>query len=265
MARTKKNKLILVPIILLVALAAFVYMILYNGEAIVDKTASSNVVKKISSQVLRNVGQFEITQADINGAINQYLEVPMSKGDITLKEVNTEVSNNKILIEAPFSFKTLDLLFSSTGKLGLSDGEITYNPDNFKLGKVSLPKKMVLAQISKQSNSNFYVEDNLIKIKTDALPIAINSLIIEEDKLVGTVGLKGASTNNLDSLSDGEVDSQLDAAKQKIQAATSYMNATQKEQANTILNKLEDVKSQSLEQKKQVLNYANNIIANATK
>ncbi len=265
MARTKKNKLILVPIILLVALATFVYMISYNGEAVVDKTASTNVLQKLRNQILMNVGQFEITQADINGAINLYLKAPISRGDITLKEVNTKISNDEILIEAPFSYKNIDLLFSSSGKLGLSDGEITYNPDNFKLGKVSLPKKLVLALISKQSNNNFYVADNLIKIKTDVLPISINSLIIENDKLVGTVGFKGASTGNLDSLSNEEVNSQLDAARQKIQSATSYMNSTQKEQANAILNKLDDVKNQSLEQKKQVLNYANNIIANATK
>jgi len=215
--------------------------------------------------MLLNVGQFEITQGDINGAINQYLKAPISKGDITLKEVNTKMSDNEILIEAPFSYKNIDLLFSSTGKLGLSDGEITYNPDNFKLGKVSLPKKLALSLISKQSNNNFYVEDNLIKIKTDALPIAINSLIIKDDKLVGTVGFKGASNGNLGSLSENEVNNQLDVVKQKIQSATSYMNTTQKEQANAILNKLDDVKSQSIEQKKQVLNYANNIIANATK
>ena len=54
-------------------------------------------------------------------------------------------------------------------------------------------------------------------------------------------------------------------AKQKIQSATSYMNATQKEQANVILNNLENVKGQSTEEKKQALNYANDIIDKATK
>ncbi|MBU3179715.1 hypothetical protein [Clostridium psychrophilum] len=265
MAGTRKHKFKLIPIILLVAIATFAYMILNNSETVVDKTASTNVLQKISNQILLNVGQFEITQADINGAINQYIKVPISKGDMTINEVNAKISGDKILIEVPFSYKSIDLLFSSTGQLGLLDGEITYNPDNFKLGKVSLPKKLVLSLISKQSNNNFYVEDNLIKIKTDELPIAINSLIIEDDKLVGTVGFKGASTSNLDSLSEDDVDTQLDAAKQKIQSATSYMNSTQKSQASLILNKIDDVKSQSLDQKKQVLNYANNIIANATK
>ena len=267
MTRTKKHKLILIMIILLVAIATFAYMILYNGEAVVDKTASKNVLQKITNQVFMNVGQFELTQEDINGLINQYLKVPRSKGDITLNEVNTKMSNGEILIEAPFSFRRIDLLFSSTGKLGISDGEIIFNPDNFKLGKFLLPQKLVLSLISEQSNNNFYVEDNSIKmkIKTNELPIVIKSLIIVNDKLVGTVGVKGASTGNLDFLREVQVDSQLDMAKQKIQSAISYMNSTEKEQAYATLNKLNDIKNQSLEQKIQVLNYINNIIASVTK
>jgi len=266
MARTKKSKFKLVPIILLVAVATFAYMILYNGEAVVNKTASTNVKQKLTNEVLANIGQFEITQEDMNAAIKLYFKKPISKGDITLKEVNTKLENGEILIEVPFSYKTLDLLFSSKGKIGLSNGEITYNADNFKLGKLPLPKKLVMALISKQSNNDFYVEDNLIKIKTEILPFKINTLEINDNKLVGVVGLKGSNTSssNLDNLSEGEIDNQLAAAKQKIQGATAYMNVTQKAQANVILNKLEAVSGKSLEVKKQALNYANNIISNVT-
>ena len=50
MARTneqKKHKLIWIPIILLVAIAVFAYMILYNGEVAVKKTHSTEVVQKL--------------------------------------------------------------------------------------------------------------------------------------------------------------------------------------------------------------------------
>ena len=267
MARNKKNKLILVPIILLVALAAFAYMILYNGEAVVNKAASPNVEQKITSQVLANIGQFKVTQEDMNAAVKLYFKGPISKGDITLMEVNTKMENGEILIEAPFTYNTIDLLFSSRGKLELSNGEITYNADYFKIGKLPLPKKLVMGLISKQSNDDFYVEGNLIKIKTDKLPFKIKSLEIKDNELVGIVGLKGLSTSfgNVDSLSEIQIDNKLAAAKQKIQSAIAYMNATQRQQANVILNKLEEVNGQSLEVKKQALNYANNIINNVTK
>jgi len=267
MVRIRKNKIKLLPIILLVALATLAYMIFYNKEAVVDKTASTNVKQKLTNEVLANIGQFEITQEDMNAAIKLYFKKPISKGDITLKEVNTKLENGEILIEVPFSYKTLNLLFSSKGKLELSNSEITYNADNFKIGKLPLPKKIVMSLIEKQSNNNLYVENNLIKIKTDILPFKINSLEINDNKLVGIVGLKGSNTssNNLDSLGEGEIDNKLAAAKQKIQNASAYMNATQKEQANVILNKLEEVNGKSLEVKKQTLNYANSVINNVTK
>ena len=70
------------------------------------------------------------------------------------------------------------------------------------------------------------LKDNSIKmkIKTNELPIVIKKLIIVNDKLVGTVGVKGHQKDNLNFLKEVQVDSQLDMAKQKIQSAISYMN-----------------------------------------
>ena len=123
-----------------------------------------------------------------------------------------------------------------------------------------------MSQIAKQGNDVFYVEDNLIKIKTDILPIKIKSFVIRNDKIIGTVGFKEIKTpsEELDTRSDDDTDNQLAAAKQKIQSATEYMNETQKEQANKILSRIEEVKGKSIEQKKEVLNYINSIIDEVT-
>ena len=264
--KSKRSKLIWVPIILLVALAIFACSILYNGEVVVDKTASRNVIQELEKDILLKSGQFAITQENMNALINLYFKKPISKGDITVKEINTKMGNNKILIEAPFSYKKIDLLLSSTGKLNVSNGEITYVADNFKVGKLTLPKELVMSQIAKQGNDVFYVEDNLIKIKTDILPIKIKSFVIRNDKIIGTVGFKETKTpsEELDTRSDDDTDNQLAAAKQKIQSATEYMNETQKEQANKILSRIEEVKGKSIEQKKEVLNYINSIIDEVT-
>lgn len=194
MARIKSKTLRVVPIILLVLLAIFVYMTLYKDEVVVDKTATSNVMQKLSKEILGNGGQFEITQEDMNAIIKLSFKEPIHKDDIIIKEVNTKILDNKILIEVPFSYKEHNLLFSSIGKVNAQDGEITYNVDNFKIGKLPLPKKYVIDQISKQSNDKFYVKNNLIKIKAGVFPLAITSLEIEGDKLVGKVEFKGINT-----------------------------------------------------------------------
>ena len=270
-SKSKKNKLI--PIILLVAVAVFAYMSLYKGEVVIKKTASSNIIQKLTKEVLVNGGEFEITQEDLNGLINLYFKSPMSNGDITIKEVNTEMVDGKILIEVPFSYKKIDLLFSSTGKLNVLDGEITYAADNFKIGKIILSKKFVMSQISKLKNKDaFYVEGDLVKIKTGKVTLKINSLQIKDDKILGTVGFKGikassedkTSKANIDTTSEDDIDNQLATAKLKIQKATTYMNTTQKNQAKEILSTIEEVKNKSVEEKKQVLNNTNNIINKAT-
>lgn len=195
MVKAKSKILKFMPIIFLVVLATFVYMTLYKDEMVVNKTATPNIMQKLSIEILGNGGQFEITQEDMNAVIKLYFKEPILKGDITVKEVNTKISNGEILIEVPFSYKNQNLLFSSVGKINVSNGEITYDADNFKIGKLSLPKKFVIRQISKQSNDKFYVKDNVIKIKAGAFPLAINSFEIEGNKIVGKAGFKGLNIN----------------------------------------------------------------------
>ncbi len=190
--KVKKNKLKLMPIIIFVAFAILVYMSLYNGQQVTQKTASPNVLQKLTKDILKNGGEFEITQEDMNGLIGLYFKNPISKGEITIKEINTKMLDGEILIEAPITYKKINLVFSTTGKIGVLDGEITYAADNFKIGKLTLPKKTIMSQISKHSKEDvFYVEDNIVKINTDKFPLNINSLEIKDDKLTGTLGFKG--------------------------------------------------------------------------
>ena len=49
---------------------------------------------------------------------------------------------DELLIEAPIRYNNLNLLLSSKGKLSFSNGEIAYVADNFKIGKLALPKSL---------------------------------------------------------------------------------------------------------------------------
>ena len=101
---------------------------------------------------------------------------------MTLQGVNIEVINDELLIQSPISYKKLNLLFSSRGKLNFSNGEIAYAAENFSIGKLTLPKNLVISQISKLNNENFYVEDNLIKINPSVFPFKITNFKIVDNK-----------------------------------------------------------------------------------
>ena len=250
--KSKKNKLIWTLIILLGLVAAFGYSVLYNGGVVLKKTESTEVIQK-----LRNIqgkgGEFELTQKDVDELSN--LLSPKSKGDITLKGVNIEILNDELLIKVPISYKNVNLLFSSKGKLNFSNEKITYVAENFKIGKLALPKKLVISQISKLNNESFYAEDNSIKIDPSVFPFKINSFKIIDNKILGVAEKQDIKKifEDVDRMSEDEVDKRIATVKQKIQSATAFMNKEEKEKAKEILNTIEEVKGKSIEEKKKVI------------
>jgi len=256
MAKNKKlikNKGIVAFIIALGVLAVFAYLISYNGGIVVRKTESTKILSKLSLIKLKG-GEFQLDQRDVDELSNLYAK-PMNKGAMTLKGVNIEVLDEELLIQAPISLNNLNLLFTSRGKINISNGEIVYIPENFKIGKLTLPKSLVISQIKKQNNEIFYVEDNLIKIKESVLPFKISTIKIEDNKIVGTAG-KLDIKKLLDDLNNSGmevIDKQLVSLEQKIQNALVLMNEEQKEKAKKVQNTIEEVKGKSIVEKRKVI------------
>lgn len=180
-----KSKFIWTIIILVGLIAAFSSAILHNGDVVFKKTESQLVIKKLKD-IQAKGGVFELTQKDIDEVCSLYFENPKNNGGVTVKGINVEMLNDEILIKAPISYKNLNLLLTSRGKLKFLNGNITYVMGNFKIGNLMLPKKLVIHQISKLSNKNLYTQDDLIKISSKVFPFKINNFKIGDNKIVGT-------------------------------------------------------------------------------
>ena len=107
--KMKKNKGIVVLLIAIAALAAFAYLILYNGNVVVKKMQSTEVINKLK-YIKVTGGEFELVQKDLDEISNIYFQKPINKGGITLQGVNIKMLNDELLIEAPISYKNLNLL-----------------------------------------------------------------------------------------------------------------------------------------------------------
>lgn len=182
--KRKKSKLPGVLIILMVMLAVFSYMALYSGGLSVKKTESTELEAKLKEIIITG-GEFKLSQSDLDSISNLYFPEPINKGDTTIKGVNTEMVDDELLIKIPFSYSKLNLLFSCRGKVEFSEGEIVYDTYDYKIGKIPLPKDVVLAQISKFDNENLHVDKNLIKIKEGVFPIKLKDLKVADSKMVG--------------------------------------------------------------------------------
>ncbi|MBU3091690.1 hypothetical protein KPL35_06325 [Clostridium sp. CF011] len=238
-----KRKIIIGTLtILLGSTVVCAYLILYNSGLVFKKTASSEIIDKLK-KIQGKGGKFELTQNDID-ELSKLLR-PETKGDITLKGVNIEIVKDELVIKAPISYKKVNLLFSSKGKIDFTKDNFTYTAENFKIGKLTIPKKIVLSQISKSDNKNVYAEDNLIKINPSVVPFKINSLKVENNRISGTAAKQSSRIpfKNIDAKNVEETDKQLATAKQK-----------------KPLNTIDGAHGKPIEEKKKVINDNNNTV-----
>lgn len=182
--KKRKNRWIFTLIILIGALAAFISAGLYNGGVTVKKSDSIEVLGKLKN-IQEKGGKFELNQKDMDELSSMYFAKPKEKGNITLKGINIEMLNGEILIVAPISYKNLDLVVSSKGELNLSSGDIVFDAESFKIGKIKIPKKLVVSQISKL-NKDISADGNSIRINTRVIPFKIEEFKIVDNKILGT-------------------------------------------------------------------------------
>lgn len=266
----KRKKLMVVLIILVGILAAFAYMIFYNGGVTIKKTTTTEVIGKLAS-VQKKGGEFELTQKNIDELTNLYFSKAITKGSITLNGVDAEILNDELLIKAPISYKNIHLLFSSQGKISILNGKVTYDADYFKIGKLKLPKEFVLSQIIKLNNKSFNVEDNLIKVNPSMFPFKINSLTIKGNEIIGVSPKQGVlvSFDQINKMGVDEIDKQIALLKQKIQNATGLMSSdVEKAKLKEVQDILDNAAGKSIEEKKQIIsnsiNKINEVIGEVT-
>ena len=106
----KKNKLIWVLFILVGVMAVFIYNILYNGNVVLKKTDSIDVIQKLKNIQVRG-GKFQLTQNDdIISKLNSKIiyvkdnSIKINSSMLPFNIVNFKILDNKIL----FTATTLD-------------------------------------------------------------------------------------------------------------------------------------------------------------
>ena len=181
-----KYKFLFPMIILLGLIAIFAFVITQNNELTLRKTNSVEVINKFKN-MQSNGGAFELNQKDIDEVSSLYFKDSKSKGNIIIKGINIQILKDEILIKSPISYKKINLVFSSRGKINFSNGKISYIADYFKIGNLSLPKGLVVSQIKKVNSKILYVDGNLLKINSNVFPFKINNFKIINNKIVGTV------------------------------------------------------------------------------
>lgn len=192
--------------------------------------------------------EVKLNSSELNGLLKVYLKNGINKGSLTVKGIQCSIQDNKISFKAPCSFNGIKMILQSKGSLNY-DGDYTYVPDYFRIGKLPIPKSMVFNMINKYKNGNIYISNNAIKINRRVIPLDVKNLSIKEDNIIiniqkyVTKGLfedKASILNGIKKeLTELQAKSVSDAEKQKIQGVLNEISGASAGNVNSqFINKV---------------------------
>ncbi|MDW8802588.1 hypothetical protein P8V03_15680 [Clostridium sp. A1-XYC3] len=187
----KKFKLCVGIIVLAALLITFFKLLFWNSSYTMEKTkVSASFVDKVTKS--QKQGEtLKLDKEELNQAISMYIKEEKSSGNIRIKGIQGDIVNGNLKLYVPTSYKGINLLITSEGKLSYEENKVVYTPLYFKAGKITLPKDFVMAKLKDKSKDKISIENGTIAVKEEILPIKINSIEVKNDEIF--VGMKKVS------------------------------------------------------------------------
>lgn len=161
---------------------------LWGGDVPAFKDGSTlDVVQKIK-QAQKQGGIVELTEADVNSALHLYSKKKLEdKAYIT--GINCKLVTNRIELFVTGAIgEKIQFHLYTQGELKEQDGNIMYTPQMFKMGRLPLPKSMVLNKMKSFSYPGITVEGDSIVFAKELFPFEITSFSVMTG--IVTIGIK---------------------------------------------------------------------------
>lgn len=131
---------------------------------------------------------------NINILIQAYVKEFKTDGKLQIGVPHIDVKESKLFCYAPVRYGSLQLLASCVGTLKLQNDNFVFEPQSFKIGKVSLPKKLIMKNLKSYSKGNINIDDTYINVKKAILPISVSGLVVDGNTIA--VKLNKADTSS---------------------------------------------------------------------
>lgn len=190
MENNKKKKITIIStIVLLVVIiaGAVIYMAAWkNKKEEITVSDPANIIDRVRALQLTG-GRLEVSEGEINGTLKTLISKPVEKGGVTVNGAYADIKNDSMTIYAPVRYKGMDLLPNITGKLRYENDKLIFDIASLKVGKLSLPKSILMEQLRNFSNEDINITGNSIEISKYLLPFNAKNIYIENDKLIAEV------------------------------------------------------------------------------
>lgn len=182
---SRKRTAVILSVIIGVIITAMIFsnLLFYNSSYTVPKTRLS---RAFISDVIKSqsTGTLEITNEELSAVTGLYLGEEKTYGHLTIKSLQGKVINDKLNFYIPSTYMGVNFLFSSEGTLVYKDNKAQYTPESFHIGKMPLPKNLVLNKLKSLLNKDIYVKDSSIYLDLSGIPIKIKNLYLKNNGLV---------------------------------------------------------------------------------
>ncbi|AZV55514.1 DUF2140 domain-containing protein [Clostridium sp. AWRP] len=204
--KSRKKPVILIIIALLIAaVAIFTKLVFWNSSYSSPKYKFSADLLTKMLKAQESGGTAELSKDEVNGVISLYFK-QYKTNDLVVKSVEADFKGDKMVFFVPVTYKNFNLFLSSQGDVSFEKGKIVYNPEYFKLGKITLPKSYVLKKLQPKLKSGMALEGDSITISTSELPISIKNINVKDQKLLVTLEKKQL---NIEDMLKGKISSSL--------------------------------------------------------
>ncbi|WP_446898511.1 DUF2140 family protein [Clostridium sp. LBM24168] len=178
---TRKFKISLLVIVpLIIILSILISLITWNSSNIPDFSQPSEQLAAKIINMPANNGSITLSNEELNELIGLYPIDENKFGDLKVKAIYTEIFKDRFIIYLPSNYKGINVLLSISGKPYLENGRIVYEINDFKVGKLKLPKSIVTNIVKKYDVKRVSLKDNKIIIDTSLFSLKMRELKLSE-------------------------------------------------------------------------------------
>lgn len=181
-------------------------------------------------------GTAAFTEKEVNELLAAVYKSPEEVRNITIKTPQFKFNDDKLTVGIPGIYKGVSVVVWSTGSIGYDEGNIIYNPTNFKVGKFPIHKAVVLNRLKSNKAQGLEVRNEKIYINKDIIPVDISSVVLDNSIL--TLKIDKFDLSKL--FNNNEIKNQLEALKNKLNdLRKKALSSEEKKQIEELLNRLQ--------------------------
>ena len=189
--KKKKKKRVLhsfigLVLILIIAMGGVAYGLLWQGTLPEFKVSSTvNVLSKVALAEITGK-TVNLKSQDLNGILELYLKKKNSQGSLTIKNIYSEMQDDKLSFYIPAKYKKFSFLLYCKGTISYDNNKIVFKPTSIKVGKISIPVTFALNKL-KSYSSKITISENAIELPKDILPFNVTELSISGDSMLAKI------------------------------------------------------------------------------